>query len=229
MRFLPATVLVVVAVLVAGCGSKHTPSNGEAAKTPAQIAVDVLAATKDATAVHVSGSGTTGGSPLSLDLHLVAGTGGEGHITLSGLSFDIIRIGSKAYFKGGPAFLKHYGGTVAAQLFKGKWFVAPADSGDFASFTPLTDLAQLTQAIVSSHGKLAKGAETTINGQPAIAIDDTTQGGTLYVATTGKAYPLELKAGSGNTGTIDFTDWDQPETLTAPKGAIDYSKLTASG
>lgn len=222
--------IVTLALLSTGCGSKHgAASNGESAKTAAQIIADVEAATKSATAVHIAGSGSNGGTTLMINLHLVAGKGGEGFVSLGGIGFDIVRIGAKAYFKGGPAFLKHYGGTVAAQLFKGKWFVAPADSGDFASFTPLTDLDKLTAEILSSHGALKKGAETTIDGQPAIAIVDTAKGGTIYVATTGKPYPLELTAASGSAGTITFTGWDQPSALVAPKGAIDYSKLIASG
>ena len=59
-----------------------------------------------------------------------------------------------------------------------------------------------------------------------IALDRGT-GGTLYVATTGKPYPIELDSpGNGKQGKITFDQWDQAVTIAAPKGAIDLSKLT---
>src|SRR5206468_2102457 len=125
-------------------------------------------------------------------LHLVAGKGGEGRMTTNGLAFDIIRIDGSAYFKGDASFWRQFGGAAAATLFKGRWLKAPAASGRLASLTPLTDIRQLFGAIFTSHGTLAVGKETTIDGRPAIAIVDTTQGGTLYVATTGKPYPVAL-------------------------------------
>jgi hypothetical protein len=231
VRFPLAAVVVTLGLLAGGCGSKKASaptSNGVAAKTAAQIVVDVRAAMKSATAVHVAGSGLSSGSKLVIDLHLDASKGGEGFVSVGGISFDIVRIGAKAYFKGGPAFLKHYAGTTGAQLFKGKWFYAPANTGDFASFTPLTNLVELANALVASPGKVTKGKQTTIDGQPAIAITAGGSGGTLYVATTGKPYPLEVKAGGGETGTITFTGWDEPSALVAPKDAINYTKLTAA-
>jgi hypothetical protein len=221
-----ATALLAAVLLVAGCGKSKPSSNGESDKTATQILADAKAAAVAATAVHVSGSGLSSGSPLTLDLQLVAGQGGMGHITASGLSFDVIRIGRKAYFKGAPAFWKHFGGAAAAQLFKGKWLEASSTKGDLASFTPLTDIGKLTSGTLGSHGTLKKGAETTIGGQPVIALVDTTKGGTLYIATTGTPYPIELKGGKTDKGKITFDQWDQPVTLAAPKGAIDYSKLT---
>jgi len=47
--------------------------------------------------------------------------------TIEGEAF-VIRIGGKAYFRGGTAFWRHFGGTAAAQLFKGKWLMASARS-----------------------------------------------------------------------------------------------------
>ena len=54
--------------------------------------------------------------------------------------------------------------------------------------------------ILATHGAIEKGDETKVDEQPAIPLTDTTQGGTLYVATTGPAYPLELAPGNGKGG-----------------------------
>jgi hypothetical protein len=214
-------------LLLAGCGGKKGPKdNGVAKMSPTDAIAQVKKDVATATSVHIVGVGSTGGSPLALNLKLVKGKGGAGHITVNGLSFDIIRIADKAYFKGTSSFWSHFGGTAAAQLFKGKWLMAPANKGQLASFTPLTNITALTNQVLSTHGTLKMGETTEINGQPAVAIIDQTNGGTLYVATTGPAFPLKLVAGKGSKGAITFSEWNQPVLLTAPSKPIDYSKLT---
>ena len=219
--------LVLLVVAVAGCGGGGgAKSNGVADLTANEILTQIQKAVADAKSVHVVGSGKTGGTPIALDLQLASGKGGAGHIEVGGYGFDLVRIGDKLYFKADAKALRHYAGGVVAQLLAGKWFEVPATSGGFGSFAPFTNLQELTKQILTASGRVEKGDETTVDGQKAIALTDTKRGGTLYVATTGPAYPLELKAGKNNTGSIAFTEWDQPVTLTAPKGAIDYEKLT---
>jgi hypothetical protein len=230
MRFVAARWLAAAALLFgllgAGCGGTSGPSdNGISKETPAQIIADVRAAVASATSVHIVGAGSSGGTNLALDLQLVAGKGGAGRVSYSGLTIQIVRIGQKLYFKGSEAFLHQYAGA-AAPLLAGRWFVVSASRHGFASFGPLTDLVSLTGHILASHGALAKGETTTIRGQPALAITDTTGGGTLYVATTGPAYPLELRPRTGKTGLISFSNWDKPVALTAPPSPVDYAKLT---
>jgi len=53
-------------------------------------------------------------------------------------------------------------------------------------------------------------------------------GGSLLIATTGSADPIQLTAGSGNTGSLTFSDWNDAVTLAAPKNPIDYGKLISS-
>jgi hypothetical protein len=228
VRFLLAGSLALLVLALAGWSEAARPSsNGEASKTPDQIIADVKAAVAQAKDAHIFGSGTSDRSKLTLDLHLVAGKGGKGRITTGALGFEIVRIGGRAYFQGDKAFLTHYAGKTAAELFLHTWFFASSRKGPFASFTPLTSLVKLTDSIFSDYGKLALGPPTTIHGRPAIALVDTTKGGTLYIAATGKPYPLELAGGKGDSGSISFQDWDRPVTLAAPKRAIDYAKLVS--
>ncbi len=173
-----------------------------------------------ARSVHVAGASTG----IAIDLRLIAGRGGEGTVSENGLSFNMVRIGTKAYFEGSAGFWQHVAGKAAAQLFKGRWIEASATSGELASFTPLTSIAKLFNQILSSHGTLAKGGETTIDGRPAFALIDTTEGGTLYVAASGAPVPLRLTP-KGGKGAINFTAWNQPVSLVAPKNAIDFASL----
>lgn len=226
MRSRALGTVAVAAALLAGCGGSSAKSNGEAAKSAEQILTDTRVAAQSASSVHYSGTIDTNGTRIELDLQLVAGKGGKGIIRLGGQRIDIIRIGAKAYFKGSPAFYRQFGGAAAAQLLKGKWLAASATSGDLASFTPLTDIKSLF-GLVKPHGTLSKSSETTLAGQKVIAIRSSkTDTGTLYVATTGKPYPVELTKPSGPSyGTLRFDHWNEQVTLTAPKGAIDLSKL----
>jgi hypothetical protein len=221
-RWLAASLLVVA--LLAGCGS-GTKSNGEASKPGADVVTDAIAAANGATSVHVKGSGTSSGQPLLIDLYLVAGKGGKGRLTISGLTFDIVRIGDTAYFKGDKAFWKNFGGSAMAALIQGRWLKESAVKGQLSSFTPLTDIKRLFNAILASHGNLKNKGEITRNGARVVELDDTTKGGSLFVAATGSPYPLSIaKKGEGE---ITFTAWNEPVTMTAPAKSIDASKLGA--
>ncbi len=228
MRLALARSLLVVVLLISGASAATAAApNGVAAGSSAQIVAAARQAVSAATTVHVVGAGTSGKDRIALDLTLTAGQVGEGHISINGLGFDIVRIGDKLFFKGDPNFLTHYAGAAAASLLAGRWFYVAGSNREFASFLPLTNLVQLVDGMLSAHGSIEKGAVATVGGRRAIGLVDSTSGGTLYVATTGPAYPLELKPrAGGNTGTIRFSGWDGPVTVRPPRNPIDYAKLT---
>jgi hypothetical protein len=227
--FAGGTAVVVAAMAIAGCGGSGSDSsdNGVAAKSPAEIVTATRAAADAASSVHVSGSLVSGGVPLTLDLSLVAGKGGQGRISENGLSFEVIQLNGTAYISGSPSFYTHFAGAAAAQLLQGKWLKASATTGSLATLAPLTELRKLIDAAVATRGALTKGAKTTVEGQPAIPLTEAAQKGTLYVATTGEPYPLEItKAGSGG-GRIALSKWNEPVALAAPKNSIDINELQA--
>ncbi len=219
--------LALALVALAGCGKSGSSGNGVASKSAEEIVKESKAAADAATAVHVSGSLKSGGAPVTLNLSLVAEKGAQGEISQNGASFKLILVGDTAYISGSPAFYRSLGGSAAAQLFKGKWLKASATSGEFSSFKQLADMRQLIDTTLAAHGTLVKGATTTVNGQPVIAITDGSKDGTLYVATTGKPYPLQIAKGGSESGTITFSNWNQPATITAPSNSVDLSELKA--
>jgi hypothetical protein len=226
----PMLVLVLIAVAIAGCGGSSSSSgNGVADKTPEEILAATKTASDKATSVHVSGSIVSEKSPITLDMNLLAGKGGRGKLSESGLPFELIQVGGSVYIKGSAAFYKHIGGSAAAQLLQGKWLKAPSSDANFASLSQLTDLRQLVDQTLTSHGSLKKTATTTINGQKVIGVTDTTKGGTLYIATTGKPYPIEISKGGSGGGKITFDRWNSTVTLAAPANAIDVAQLQSSG
>jgi hypothetical protein len=227
-RFLAlAGALLLVAASVAGCGGSSSSSNGVAAKSPEQILAAAKSAATGAASVHLAGSIVSEGKPISIDIELLSGKGGKGRVTLEGLAVQLIRVERAIYISGSAAFYRHIAGPAAAQLLQGKWLKAPESSGNFASLSSLTELDKLTETALAGHGTLRKGPETTIAGQKAVALQDTSKGGTLYVAATGTPYPLEIvkQGGSGSAGSIRFDRWNQPVTLTAPADAINIDQL----
>jgi hypothetical protein len=211
--------------VISGCGSSSSSDNGLASKTPAEIVATAKAAAAGAATAHVAGSIVDEGKPISLDMELVAGKGGKGRITLEGLSINLIQINGVVYINGSAAFYRHVAGTAAAQLLQGKWLKAPASSGNFSSLAQLTSLGKLIDGTLAAHGTLSSAGMSTIDGQKAVGVTDVAKSGTLYVATTGSPYPIEiLKKGAGG-GKIVFDRWNKPVTLTAPGNAINLNQL----
>ncbi len=223
MRAFFGTVLTVLAL--AACGGGGGSDNGVASKSPEQIVAAAQSAIQSATSVHVAGSLVSNGQPVSLDLDILSGKGAKGQISEGGLSFQILASGSTVYIKGSSAFLQHFGGSTAATVFAGKWLKGSA-TGQLAAIEEFTNLHALFNQILSGHGKLAKGSTSTVNGQKVVGINDTTRGGTLYVATTGKAYPIEVSRSGSGGGKLSFSNYDESVSLSPPPGAIDISAFT---
>ena len=92
----------------------------------------------------------------------------------------------------------------------------------------LTSIDLLFAKVSSGHGKLVNDGKTSYKGRQVVAIRDASDSSKLYVAATGKPYPVALVGGTkGQSGTITFGDWNKSVSLSAPKDAIDISQLGA--
>jgi hypothetical protein len=229
IRVLLALALLVLGLpALAGCGGSGSSSgNGVASKSADEIVSASKAAADKASSVHVAGSLVTSGAHVTLDLSLAAGKGATGSLSENGMSFKLIMVGNTAYITASPAFYRQLGGAAAAQLLAGKWLKAPANTGEFAQLGQLASMSKLIDAVLSVHGKLAKGSTTRIGGQSAIAVTDASKGGTLYVATTGEPYPLQISKTGSEGGKITFDRWNQPVSIKAPANSIDVTELKA--
>jgi hypothetical protein len=223
-----ALALALATALLAGCGghSKTAKPNGEASKPANRVFADANAAATSASSAHVSGKLDSNGTPLTLDLSTVRGKGATGSASRNGLKFDIVRIGDTIYIRGSDAFYKHFAGAAVAQLLHGRWLKAPATHGRLQAVGTLTSLDALFSGIRAHHGKLANDGKTTYKGQQVVAIRDTSDGSKLYVAATGKPYPVAIVGGKkSKSGTINFDEWNKTVSLSAPDNAIDISQL----
>lgn len=229
------TIAVAVAALclalVAGCGSSGSTSADPAPSVSAtpngvgdlpadEALAKVQAAAADATSVRFSGSLKDGSQTVALDV--TAETEGDASATLkvSGQEIDVLVVGDTGYLKADQAFWQDQAGAEVAAAFADKWIEFPKNSPDFAPFLALTKVSSLIQQDEAS--TLKTGKPTTIDGVAVFALVDPspTDGGTLYAASTGAPLPVQLVgSGKASGGKIEFGEWNEPVTITAPDPA----------
>ncbi len=218
-------------IALAGCGSSSNsgPSaNGVAAKSPSEILATSTAAAQAASSVRVADSAGAGPAALTLNLQLT-GDGGRARVSLLGLAFEEIRIANTLYVKGSPAFysrlarVEHLRSPL--RVPRGTWLKAPANGrlAQLAAFTRRSELALILRAT----GTLSEGAASTVDGQKVIELKEAAKlfTGSLFIASTGQPYPIEIVKRGKESGQITFSGWDRPVTLTAPANAVELTGL----
>lgn len=227
MRKVLAGTLLVVAFTVAGCGrgSPSSSGNDEASKSGRQVLADAVKAAKAASSLHISWPGSGG-----IDLTIVKGRGGT--LADTHQKEDIVVIGDHTYVKGYALFWYGSGlvrGPPAAHTLGGrwrKWVKVPTSKSPCVEVIGcagyLTNTPSLLDELLSMSGKVTNEGARTYKGRSVVAIVDD-KGRILYVANSGTPYPV-ARAGSGVHMTFD--SWNKPVTLTAPAGAIAFSKLS---
>jgi len=159
-------------------------------------------------------------------MELVAGKGGKGQITLEGLRIELVDVDRAVYINGSASLYRHLAGPAAARLLQGQWLKVTAGSGrSYSSLAAVTDLGELIDSALTVNGPLAGAGTTTIDGQRAVGVTDSSTGGTLYVATTGIPYPLEILKHGAGSGRIAFNRWNKPVLLAPPANAINVEQL----
>jgi len=221
------SVLLAAAMAVSACGSSRPPASGLASKSPQQIVAAARSAVASAATAHVYGSIAGAGKPISIDMELVAGKGGMGTVTVDGMRLDLVTIESETYIRGEPAFYERIAGTAAARILAGRWLKVPATAGRFASLSSLGNLQELIDTALASHGQLTRAPGRPVAGQSTVAVADPSGGGTLYVASSGTPYPLEIDGTGRGSGRIYFDRWDRPVTLTVPEPWVNIEALNA--
>jgi hypothetical protein len=208
---------VVLAAALVGCGGSS--ENGVASKSASEILAASRTAAESATSVHIISNSFQGPLKAAYNLEL-ARNGGHAQISIIGVSFEVLRIGGAVYLKGSHAFHKSLSG-VAASVPQDRWLKVPVNNVQLSRLASFTKLSPELGRILSSAAP-RKGASTTVNGQSAIELDQT--GGlfssALYVATTGKPYPIQLIKHGKETGQTTFSGWNEPVSFTRPANAI---------
>ena len=162
-------------------------------------------------------------------MELVAGKGGQGRLALEGLSLELIELDRAVYIKGNrrllPALRRAHGRAAAAgevaEGIRAERAAGVAGVADRAS-------SKLIDGTLAGHGALSRAGRTTIDGHSVVGVRDAAGGGTLYVASTGAPYPIEIVrdgTGANRAGRVVFDRWNQPVTIQAPPDPINIKQL----
>jgi hypothetical protein len=205
-----------VALAVAACGGSS--GNGITAKSPSAIVAAAGKAFAGVRSLHVSGTVHSSGRTIALNMSIVSGKGARGTVVLGGQTVQIVTVNQNLYLKAGASFWRHYAGSLGS-LLAGKWLAVPESSGSVASFSGLLDLNTLVGRLLQAAGSsgLHKAKQITIDGQGAIGVTKG-DGSVVYVATTGKPYPLELVSRGG--GAVYLRAYNQPVSLAVPSPVV---------
>lgn len=225
-KVLAAPALALALLALSGCGSSD---NGVASKSAKEILQASKAAAISASSVHVVGASRVQTSSSTINARLAHGSG-RSRVSLLGRGYEAIRIGSTVYVKGSQALYASLSARLGKTLHvpPGTWLKAPAGSGPLRELAALIDLPRQLDVILSTSAYLTKGASTTVDGQKAIAIKERAKlyEGVLYVATTGKPYPLLfVKNGGRERGRTRFSAWDRGVSLRAPVPSVELGAL----
>lgn len=199
-----------------------------------EIFARAKAAFKKADSVRLSGSGASGTTKFSIDMHYAASGNAIGTVGNAGQTIELRRIGQTVYVKADKAFWTSSAGAAVGNLLGGKYLKAPLTDQRVAQLGAFTDKNSFADEVLSPSSTVTKGDTKTIRGIPAIGLVDKSSTGsaTLYVATTGEPVPLQLApsagaGGAGNSGAFDFLDYGKSFDVAVPPAAltIDSAKL----
>ncbi|GLY39842.1 hypothetical protein Amsp01_058650 [Amycolatopsis sp. NBRC 101858] len=223
------------ALICTGCSTTSGTAAPAAASTSAPTSASVAAASldgskagsavaaaaKQAKSVHVRGTVSEGGVNLDLQLNPDSASG---TVVQDGLEIPVLRVGDKYFFRFSQSLIDKAGipASVGKQL-KDKWVSSTSQigAGIGESFKQFLDYKTFTDNTVGQLGSetFKAGGETTTGGVPALTF--TSVDGTATVAAAEPHYLLRMQA--AKEGTLEFSDWDKPTTVTAPKASEIYS------
>ncbi|MFJ4715910.1 hypothetical protein [Streptomyces sp. NPDC088785] len=246
-RTTAAAVCVCVSVL---CATPAFADGGAASDLSArQLADDAKKELLDATSLHLtvanrSDTGRDVRTPALFDLRLdrdgnCAGSLRMGVGGADGGSVDLVKRGDQVWLKPDDTFWKTQvgggSGTLAAQLFDGKYVHGTTDDEMLKSFADTCDLDAFrgrldSGSAHSAQRKLSKGDATEVDGTGVVPLTGRDKGSTLTMYVTADAPHRLVKAtekGGGQNLTMTLADYDKPVPSATPSASesVDISKL----
>ncbi|TQF03363.1 hypothetical protein E6W39_15415 [Kitasatospora acidiphila] len=260
-----AVLCIALAGTVTACGGAKGGSSGQAAAPVSATASSSVSASASATAsgldpyhlsarqilhasgkvmsglssMHVSGTATSDGQQVTLDLSADKAKDCTGKVTVSGTgAMDVLHNSAGTWVRPDAAvwqsMAKQAGvpdsGPAVAELFKGRWLTGGDADPDLQETVGMCGLISDMADSFSKDGTNAiVGDPTTIKGTPVISllVSDGGSRSTLYIATQGQPYLLRVESNDSDPGTMDLGDFNKPLDVQAPPAdqVIDYSQF----
>lgn len=203
-----------------------------------QSAEEIADASKDAMgdlkSVKVSGSITTDGQAIDLDVQTNSEGSCVGSIGIDGASAELLGVDGQTWFRPSQEFWEESAGESAEQIISivgDKWVVVPEGEDGFGQFCDLDELLDQMLKDEDDKGTFSKGDTEDIDGDEAIAIDqeDPEDGNsTGYVLVDDPHYLVKIEKTDGDdSGTVTFSEFDEEVDAEAPaeEDTIDLDNL----
>jgi hypothetical protein len=178
---------------------------------------------KELKSLHMAGNLVTDNSKIGIDVS--ADTDGACHGTISQGEghAQVLSTGDQSWMKPDDTFweLSAPGQAAAIEQAVGdKWVVVPA-SADFSSFCDLDGLLDsFDDDDDSSDGPTKKEGVESVGGEDAVKLTGKSDGQSMaaWVAVDDPHHILKFELGEGGdtSGTLTFSDFDEPVEVTAP-------------
>jgi hypothetical protein len=218
-----------VAACVVACGG-GAPADPLAGMSASQITSKVRTDFTSVSSFQYSGTVIDSGQVTSVDMVIAKSGTCRGTITRpeTGL-VRIVEIGQTLWLQVPAKFWQSQGGlgSAEADLLAGRYIQESTDSPSVSALTGLCSAAGFEGAGGKS-ARVKKGAESTIDGQKVVAIEDSAGTAVAYVSDTATPELVRLIGSGGGTRTfLDFTGYGKKFLITAPPAdeVIDGSKL----
>ncbi|WP_324788347.1 hypothetical protein [Streptomyces sp. H51] len=190
-------------------------------------------ALRTAPSVHIAGTV----SKSQLDLRMDSAGNCQGRITEDGTNVDLIKQGSKVWLKPDHAFWVQAAGDQATQteaLVGDRYIVTDSSDPEFSSLADACDIAGYADSMTEDNGNstVNKGVQKDVRGVPALELvrNDPQEGRSqLYIARTGKPYPLEIHGSDqGSAAGVVLDEYGKPLSLDVPSASesLDAAQLS---
>ena len=204
-------------------------SSPAAKKNASALVAAAVANTEAASTVHLKGAGNDSGKGVTFDLTLVRGKGCEGTLSMSKAdTFQLVYLGQTVWMKPSAAFYASLGSNKAAlALLKGKYITLRSTNSLIGNISTLCTMSGLLGGVSPPSGGGYVATTTTFDGQPAIKITQSAHPGYAIVSDSAKPLLLQVSVPGAAGGTITFSDYNAPATITPPPASqtIDGSQL----
>ncbi|WP_371497442.1 hypothetical protein OG871_15875 [Kitasatospora sp. NBC_00374] len=250
-RLLAATLLCSLGLVgVTACGpaeekktstdAKAVPASPSAAGLESLSAAEIIKKTQEAgakaTSVKLTFDITSEGQKIAGSVAEDSSGNCVGQVSLGDKgSFDLLRTSGSVWLKPDAAFWEKSVAAGTSKTLAGKYLMGGAEAAGVKELASFCDMGIET---LKSIGKTESGADDTagatkggtkqVGADLAVVIKDgdATTKAEMAVAAKGEPYLLQLATTGADTGTMTFSDYGKPVTVTAPPAAqvIDASK-----
>ena len=205
-------------------------ANTKAAPSLQVVGSGISSGSTGSSSTSSSSSSTSSGSQqVSFDLTLVQKAGCRGTIALSTVeSFQLVETGGYVWLKPTSAFdATLHLSQAALALVAGKYIKLPTDASQVADLAKICSFSGLFSELPTPTGTSYTATPTTYNGKSAYKVTRRARAGYAYITNSSTPVLAKIAEPTATGGVIAFTEYSQPQAITAPSAAesIDGTQL----